>query len=133
MAKNAVDLDTPFRKGEKVIATRDLGPIPGGTEGKIQLQNGISVWKRYWVLFDGNRQLGQVDHDDLVRPHMLQQWTDAKEAAAEAAARSEADAAAAAEAATNGGDGSGGGGAASLIPAHLLERSKAAKARLLGG
>jgi hypothetical protein len=27
----------------------------------------------------------------------------------------------------------GGGGAADLIPAHLLERSKAAKARRLGG
>lgn len=131
MAKKTIDLDTPFRKGEKVVATRDLGPIPGGTEGKIQLQNGISSWKRYWVLFDGNQQKGQVDHNDLVRPHQMQQWLARRAAAEEAALVS---ASAVAEVAAGAGDAAagGGGGIASQIPAHLLERSKAAKARLLG-
>ena len=131
MAKNAVDLDTPFRKGEKVVATRDLGPIPGGTAGRIQLQNGIGSWRRYWVLFDGKRQMGQVDHDDLVRPNMLQQWIERRDARQAAAARSEEAAAATADVGAGNGDG-GGGGIASQIPAHLLERSRAAKARLLG-
>ena len=129
-----VDLDTPFRKGEQVVATRDLADVLGGTKGKVQLHNGLGAWHRYWVLFDGGRQMGQVDHDDLVRPGMMQQWLDRKEAAAREAEESAARAEAQAEAATNGdGGGGGGGGIASQIPAHLLERSKAAKARLLGG
>ncbi len=125
-----LDLDTPFRKGELVIATRDIEDVPGGTEGKIQLHNGLGSWHRYWVLFEGTRQMGQVDHDDLVRPKQLQQWHDRKEAEAMAAERSAEEAESAATAAVD--SGGGGGGAASLIPAHLLERSKAAKARLLG-
>lgn len=132
MPKKVLELDTPFRKGEKVVATRDLGPIPGGTKGKIQLQNGISSWIRYWVMFDGGRQVGQVDHDDLVRPDQLQQWIDRKEAREAAAEQSEAAAATAAAEVGAGDGGGGGGGIASQIPAHLLERSKAAKARLLG-
>ncbi len=128
MAKKTLELDTPFRKGEDVIATRDLEEIPGGTKGKIQLQNGIGVWKRYWVMFDGGRQMGQVDHDDLVRPNQLQQWTDRKEAREAAAIQ----AATATEAPAEVAAGGGGGGIASQIPAALLERSKAAKARLLG-
>lgn len=130
MPKTA-DLDTPFRKGELVIATRDLEDVPGGTEGKVQLHNGLGSWHRYWVLFEGTRQMGQIDHDDLVRPNQLQEWKDRKEEAARAAERAAAGAVEAAAAETAGGGG-GGGGATSLIPAHLLERSKAAKARLLG-
>ncbi len=126
-----LDLDTPFRKGELVIATRDIEDVPGGTEGKIQLHNGLGSWHRYWVLFEGTRQMGQVDHDDLVRPNQLQRWKDRKEEAALAAERAAAGAVEAAASEASGG-GDAGGGAASLIPAHLLERSKAAKARLLG-
>lgn len=125
-----LELDTPFRKGELVIATRDLEDVPGGTEGKIQLHNGLGSWHRYWVLFEGTRQMGQVDHDDLVRPSQLQAWKDRKVEAALAAERAASGAAEAAAAEVTAGD--AGGGAASLIPAHLLERSKAAKARLLG-
>lgn len=131
MPKNAT-LDTPFRKGERVVATRDLAEVPGGTKGKIQLRNGLGSWHRYWVLFDGGRQMGQVDHDDLVRPDMMQAWIERKEQAALAAERSATQAEAEAVAPSSGA-GEGGGGIASQIPAHLLERSKAAKARLLGG
>ncbi|MEM7273770.1 MAG: hypothetical protein AAF547_11870 [Actinomycetota bacterium] len=133
MAKKTIELDTPFRKGEKVVATRDLGPIPGGTAGKIQLQNGIASWRRYWVLFDGNRQVGQVDHDDLVRPKQMDAWLARKEARELAAENAANEAAAEVEAGAADGGGGGGNSAESLIPAHLLERSKAAKARLLGG
>jgi len=126
MGKKQAELDTPFRKGEKVIATRDLEDITSGTPGKIQLQNGIGSWKRYWVLFDGNRQVGQVDHYDLTRPWQLDAWMQREEDKANDALKSE-QAAAAAESASDSGD-----AANSLIPAHLLERSRAAKARLLG-
>lgn len=132
MAKKARDLDTPFRKGERVMTTRDVLDIDEGTRGKVQLTNGLGEWRRYWVKFDGDLIRGQVSHEDLVRPDQLEAWLAREEDRANAAANEEAEAAAKAEAATNGGGG-GDGGIASQIPAHLLERSKAAKARLLGG
>jgi hypothetical protein len=131
MAKKKVDLDTPFRRGEQVIATRDILGIPSGTNGKIQLQNGLGRWNRYWVMFEGDRQVGQVDHDDLTRPYQLADWLEREEEKAAMALRSAEEQEAAAEAA-EASDAGGGGGAAGLIPAHLLERSKAAKQRLLG-
>lgn len=133
MAKNAPTLDTPFRRGEKVLTTRDVAGRPDGTRGKVKLVNGLQAgWMRYWVRFDDGEIIGQVDHDDLVRPAQLQDWKDREVAQAEAAAKAEAgNEAAAAEPAEGGGG--GGDGVASKIPAAILERSKAAKARLLGG
>lgn len=131
MPKKEVQLETPFRRGEQVVTTRDVFDIPAGTAGKVQIHNGLGVWNRYWVMFDGDRQVGQVDHDDLVRPYQLDQWLQREQDKAEAALRSEEEAAAAAEAAASD-SGGGGGGVADLIPAHLLERSRDAKKRLLG-
>jgi hypothetical protein len=132
MAKKNVDLDTPFRRGERVVATRDIHGIANGTPGKVQIHNGLGQWDRYWVMFDGDRQVGQVDHHDLTRPWQLDEWMAREEAKAEAALRSEAEAQEAASKEAEGGGGGGGGGIADQIPAHLLERSKAAKQRLLG-
>lgn len=129
MAKKDVDLDTPFRRGEQVVATRDILGIPTGTEGKVQLHNGLGRWDRYWVMF-GDQQVGQVDHNDLTRPYQLDEWLRREQEKAEAALRSDEEQAQEAEADSSG-DG-GGSGIASQIPAHLLERSKAAKQRLLG-
>lgn len=136
MPKKNVDLDTPFKKGETVITTRQHRNIPDGTEGKIKLVNGletldgINPWIRYWVRFPDHGLVGQISHDTLVRPYQFGEWLDREEARV----RAELDSAAAAEvedapaaAAVGAGD-----GIASQIPAHLLERSKAAKARLLG-
>ena len=130
MAKKTVELDTPFKKGEKVVATRALREIPSGASGKIQMRSGLGTWNRYWVNFADYGPVGSVDHDDLVRPHQLQDWIARKEDRENSAAQAEAAEAEKAEASAEGG---GGGGAASLVPAHLLERSRAAKARLLGG
>lgn len=132
MAKKVRELDTPFRKGERVLATRDVQDVKQGTRGKIQLTNGLGNWRRYWIKFDGNLVRGQVSHDDLVRPDQLDDWIQREEDKANAAARSEAAELESATATADGDGSGGGGGAASLIPAHLLERSKAAKARLLG-
>lgn len=130
MPKSAPTLDTPFRRGEKVLTTKALGPRPEGSAGKVKLINGFDTWLRYWVRFNDGEIMGQISHDDLVRPNQLSEWEAQKQAAAEAALRSESESESAAAAA----DGSGAGdGAAGLIPAALLERSKAAKARLLGG
>ncbi len=130
MAKSAPTLDTPFRRGEKVLTTRALGPRPEGSEGKVKLINGFDTWIRYWVRFADGEIVGQVSHDDLVRPSQAEEWEARAQAQAEAALRSETESAAEAPAAVEGG---GGDGVASQIPAALLERSKAAKARLLGG
>lgn len=131
MAKKKLDLETPFRKGEEVIATRDILGIPSGAEGKIQLHNGLGTWDRYWVLF-GDEQVGQVDHNDLTRPFQHEEWLKREEEKAEAALRSAEEQAEESEAASSDDGGGGGGGIASQIPAALLERSKAAKKRLLG-
>ncbi len=130
MAKKVLELDTPFRKGERVLATADVQDIKQGTRGKIQLTNGLGNWRRYWVMFDGGQSRGQVSHHDLVRPDQLDDWLAREEEKAAAAARSE-EAASEAVSDEGGGDGAA-SGIASRIPAAILERSKAAKARLLG-
>ncbi|MDH4365857.1 MAG: hypothetical protein OEY70_17410 [Acidimicrobiia bacterium] len=131
MAKKVLTLDTPFRPGEKVIAATEFDDIQAGTRGKIQLANGLGEWRRYWVKFAGGKIRGQVSHEVLARPDQLKAWQQAQEAKAEAALRKSEPAAAA----TGNGDAPAavGGGVASRIPAAILERSKAAKARTLGG
>lgn len=137
MPKKSIDLDTPFTSGETVVLARPYRNIPDGAEGKIKLINGLetldgmSPWIRYWVRFKDYGLVGHVSHADLARPYQFGEWLDREEARLRAEldaenATSEPDAAP--TAAVGAGD-----GVASQIPAHLLERSKAAKARLLGG
>lgn len=133
MAKKALTLDTPFRPGEKVVAAATVGDIPEGTRGRVELANGLGVWRRYWVKFDGGRLRGQVSHEVLARPDQIEQWRKHQENLANAALRKEQAAEPAAAAVGAGDGGGGGGGVASRIPATILERSKAAKARKLGG
>lgn len=132
MAKKALTLDTPFRPGEKVVAAATVGDIAEGTKGKIELANGLGVWRRYWVKFDGGRMRGQVSHEVLARPSQLAEWHQHQTDLANAALRKEQAAEAPAAAVGAGDNGGAGGGVASRIPAAILERSKAAKARKLG-
>ncbi len=135
-----VEPDTPFKKNEIVKATLDLPGVPEGTVGKIKVINGFS-WTRYWVFFDNGVDLGQLDTNDLVRPDHWDDFFEQKELAEERAKK-------AAQAAANGvvaADAGGGADAAAaadpndplariraLVPAHLLERSAAARTRLGG-
>lgn len=131
------EADAPFRRNEVVSATLDLPGVPEGTKGKVKVVNGID-WLRYWVFFDNGVDLGQLDANDLVRPA---HWDDffTRKAEAEAAAER------AAESAASAADGDGAATAATaadandplaavraLVPAHLLERSAAARTRLGG-
>jgi hypothetical protein len=129
MARKVLELDTPFRKNEKVITTRSLGAIPEGAAGKIKLSNGLTQWMRYWVRFTDGAMVGSIDHDDLVRPAMLADWNAAREA--EVVAAEAALTASEAPAEVTSGD-AGDSGDTHGIPEALLERSRAAKARLLG-
>ncbi|MFV0523326.1 MAG: hypothetical protein ACK5RL_02390 [Acidimicrobiales bacterium] len=131
MARSTIDLDTPFRPGEKVMTTVPMEDLEEGARGKVRVANGIGAWRRYWVRFNDGRLRGQISQDDLVRPGQLDEWRQREADRATAAERAEQEAdTPAVEAA--GGDAGGGDGIASQIPAHLLERSKAAKTRLLG-
>lgn len=130
----AKTLDTPFRKGEKVQTTVAIDHIPEGMAGKIKVANGLGTWRRYWVRFADGTVRGQVSHEQLVRPSQVDEWHQ-REVDREQAALTSAEAAEAAATAevTSGDSGGGLTGAAAMVPAHLLERSKAAKARLTGG
>lgn len=131
MAKTVRTLDTPFRKGERVQTTCALDDLAEGTTGKIKLANGLGNWRRYWVMFEGGDVRGQVSHEQLVRPAQLAEWQQREEDRENAA---EASAAAAVETADT--ESAGGGeatGLAALVPPHILDRSRAAKARLTGG
>lgn len=129
MAKKVRTLDSPFRKGEVVQTTRQLDEVPEGAKGKIKLSNGLGNWRRYWVLFEDGEIRGQISHDELVRPAQLDAWLEREADREKAATLSEA---APTEVAEDAGGSNGDGGLAALVPAHLLERSQAAKARLTG-
>ncbi len=129
MPKKNITLDTPFNRGENVMLVRPILGRVAGQRGKVKLIGGFDDWKRYWVRFADGELVSSVDHDDLVRPRMYEQWRDreAAQAARAEAAQSQTTAVAEVPAASTG------GGLAAQIPALLLERSKAAKARLTGG
>jgi len=129
MAKE-INLDKAFSIGEKIVTTRPVGEIPEGAKGKVKLSNGLGEWKRYWVRFSDESIIGHIDHDDLVRPKHLKAWQKNQEELAKAAEAKELEATEVES--TTETKKSTGSGIESQIPADLLERSKAAKKRLLG-
>ncbi len=133
-----VEPDTPFKKNETVQATLDLPGVPSGTSGKIKVINGFT-WRRYWVFFENGVELGQLDTGELVRPEHWDHYFEQKALEAERAAKAAEAAAAGVEAAADGAAAADAGDASdplarlrAMVPPHLLERSKAAKERLLG-
>jgi hypothetical protein len=117
-----------LKKGDRVVATAPFPEVPEGTPGKLKMVNGLGPWMRAWVQFDNGVWLGSVSIDKLTRER---DWSTfqarrAEEAEAAAARAEEAanapavvEAPAAADAAP--------AAAASKVPAHLLERAKAAR------
>ncbi len=124
MFSRKIDLDKPFQTGERVVTTQQVGAIPEGAVGKVRLSNGLGVYRRYWVRFESSEIVGQIGHNALVRPKHRQAWLDRQEDLAKAA---QATAVEASEDVSNATDGNSLG-----IPEFLLERSRAAKQRLLG-
>lgn len=122
-----------LKKGARVVARTALRGVPEGTKGRVIVVNGFA-WIRYWVRWENGVYLGSIDRALLATPD---EWERRHEEAAEEAATAKpaAEVATAAEAeasakATEGGDAPS--AAASRIPAHLLNRSKAAKAKKAG-
>ncbi len=121
-----IDRTLPIKRYRKVVATVNLPGVPEGTLGKVRVANGVT-WYRYWVDFENGVRLGQVGHEQVCH---ASDWAAFQIDRAEAERR----AAEAPEEAADGGEGDGGGAAAAGnafgVPEHLLERSRAARARL---
>ena len=122
-----------IKKGSRVTVTEDVRHVPEGTAGTVKMVNGLD-WIRAWVAFDNGVWMGSVSLDKLVPED---DWEDFKVRRVEEAAmveqRKEEAAAAAEVAASAPATGSAeapASAAASKVPAHLLERSRAARARI---
>ncbi|MBI2708988.1 MAG: hypothetical protein HYX34_04760 [Actinobacteria bacterium] len=105
-----------LRKGERVVAARDMRGVPEGTRGKVAIVNGLT-WIRYWVRFDNGVSVGSLNRKDLKTPDEWERRNDVAVPAAGAAAD---------------GDGAGGGVTVNgvLVPQRLIERTRAARARV---
>ncbi|MEQ1785643.1 MAG: hypothetical protein ABL966_01220 [Acidimicrobiales bacterium] len=111
-----IDLD----RHQKVRAWVDLPGVPAGTPGKVLLVSGVS-WIRYRVLFENGVEHGLLDGRHIVGRG---DWVPVDE-------RVEVEEV---EAVAADGDGDAGGAATAAdnefgVPAHLLERAIAARAR----
>jgi hypothetical protein len=108
-----------LRRHQKVRAWTDLPGVPAGTKGRVLQVSGVS-WIRYRVLFENGVEHGLLDGRHIVDPG---DWVPVDERVEEEAVEEVAAA-----------DGDTGADAASAdnpfgVPAHLLERSTAARAR----
>ncbi len=103
-------------KASVVVLTDDIPGAPRGTKGKVTFVSGLS-WIRYWVKFDNGSQIGSIHRDKLATPD---EWLAKKDQKTFVA--------------TTGGADAGVGIVVDIdpsgIPAHLLERSRNARARL---
>jgi len=111
-----------LKRHEKVLANIDLPGVPIGTPGKV-LQTAGLTWLRYRVLFENGVEHGLLDGRHIVRPGDFVPLDERVEEEATEGAEAAEGGEAAAE---GGGDNEWG------VPAHLLERAKAARARLAG-
>jgi hypothetical protein len=121
-----------FKAGERVVAAGPMPGLPEGTRGKVIMVEGLS-WIRYWVRFDNGVVRGSLHRDKLAR---AKDWRAIQaERARIAALPPEPEAVE--EAAGGEGVAAAAGGAvsgpASRVPAHLLERSRQARAKANAG
>lgn len=120
----ALDRTSPIRRHQKVVATINLPGVPEGTPGKVRVANGFA-WYRYWVAFENGVELGHVDHGNLVRAG---DWVRFQVERAEASLQVSKEVND-----PDGDDGDNGDETAEDrfgVPEYILERSRAARARL---
>lgn len=127
-----------LKRKSKVRAFVDLPGVPEGTRGLIALVNGWEPWVRYRVLFDNGVDYGPIERDQLVPAKEYDDFAAKRTAAIESGVFDVTETEDAAdEGAADAGAGGGGGGDVVVngvtIPGHLIEKAKAARARLTGG
>ena len=105
--------------GTPVVATVDMRGVPQGSTGTVIHVQGLS-WIRYWVWFDNGQRVGTLGRTKLATPAEWEHRHDVAVPAAASGALVVAEAAA-----TDGSAMADVGG----VPGHLLERSRAARAR----
>ena len=112
-------------KKTKVVAAVDLPGVPAGTPGQVIIVNGLS-WIRYWVRFANGVVTGSVNRSALATPaeweRKLAGGDDVEATGGSGAADADGDA--------GGGDDAGVMVNGVLVPTKLIERAKAARARL---
>ena len=124
-----------YKRGTKVRLVDDVQGYPAGSQGKVAVANGMT-WKRYWIRFPDGDAVGHIDHASLVSAKDYDLFVIAREREAEEAA--EAAEAAANDATATAGDGVAAGGGAGVkvngvfIAQTWLDKSAAARARILG-
>ncbi len=105
--------------GTPVVATVEMRGVPQGSTGKVIHVQGLS-WIRYWVWFDNGQRVGTLGRTKLATPA---EWERRHDVVVPAAAST---AVAAIEGGAPGVTASADVGG---VPGHLLERSRAARAR----
>lgn len=127
MAKTEIPADQ-LRKGAKVVARADLRDVPEGTAGKVILIAGFA-WVRYWVRFDNGVYLGSIDRSALATADEWKRHRNGEDVFAATTSSDVGDGETA-----GGGESAGGGGGTTkngtFVPQHLLDKAKAARARL---
>lgn len=118
-----------LRKGAKVVNRVELRGVPEGTSGKVIMVSGIT-WIRYWVRFDNGVSLGTITRHDLAT---ADQWK--RHLAGEDVFGDQAAVGTETDSAGGGGDDGGDAGgvttpSGTVVPQKLIDRAKAARARL---
>ena len=116
-----------LKKGDRVVATAPFREVPEGTPGKLKMVDGLGPWMRAWVQFDNGVWLGSVSVDKLTRERDWSSFQARRAEEAEAAAARVEEAANAPAAVEAPAGDAAPAAAASKVPAHLLERAKAAR------
>lgn len=126
--------DGDLARKSKVVAFDDLPGVPEGTPGKVFLVGGWDKWIRYHVQFDNGVHIGSLNREHLAPAKKYDDYRARREEALASGVfdEPEVDEPEAAES----GEGEAAGGGATVngveVPAHLLERAKAARERLGG-
>ena len=123
-----IDRTLPIKRYKKVVATVDLPGVPEGTVGKVRVASGVT-WYRYWVDFENGVRLGQVGHQQVCHESDWNAFQADRAEAERRAAEAPDESADDSDDSATSGDGAGN---AFGVPEHLLERSRAARARLAG-
>jgi len=123
----------PLKRGQKVRLVEDIPGHKAGSEGKVAIANGVT-WLRYWVRFIDGSSVGHIDHSALVKAKDYDQFLHARDAEALAAEMRASQPSEESDQSSGGAAAAGSGGGATVngvaIPQLLLDRSKAARARL---
>jgi len=124
-----------LKRKSKVRAFTPLPGVPEGTTGIVTLVNGWDPWIRYRVLWQNGVDLGAINREHLVPAKQYEEMVEKRRRAIESGAFDQAEVAGEAAAEDSGTAAASGEGATVngvAIPAHLLERSRAARQRLAG-